>query len=498
MSLTAALNTAKTGITATQTQIAGTSDNIANALTPGYVAKEAALTPRAVEGRGGGIEAEMLRGPTNSRLLRDLRFETAAFFGESFRADALSALSLVSGQSDEERSLAAAFTRLTTAFQSLHDAPESPAAQRGVLEAAKSLATSFSAFEAGIREQREAADAAIATSVEEANLALVKVDEFNGAIIDARAAGQDVSGLMDERNRALAALSELIGIRTQLQPDGDIAVMTKEGVTLLDGEPRTIVFSPTSTISPDAALGAAPPAPALSGLFVDGLDITPTGGGTQAVETGRIAGAFAVRDTDMPAYQRQIDELARATITLFQDADGTVPGTSATGLFTDAGAPSALTAADDPAPGLAGRLAVNAAVDPAAGGRLHRLRDGMGAPIVATAPPGDTGQIDAFLTALQAGTAFNPAAGLESGASLFGYASSLVSGQQLDRVAAEAGAEGRAALRNTLESRHIGDTGVNVDEENMRLLELEQAYAANAQVISTISRMFDELLASVR
>ncbi|WP_096704955.1 flagellar basal body rod C-terminal domain-containing protein [Magnetospirillum sp. 15-1] len=40
--------------------------------------------------------------------------------------------------------------------------------------------------------------------------------------------------------------------------------------------------------------------------------------------------------------------------------------------------------------------------------------------------------------------------------------------------------------------------GVNIDEETARISELENAYAASAQVLSTVKDMFDSLLEAVR
>jgi flagellar hook-associated protein 1 FlgK len=492
MSLTAALHAAKSGLSATQTQIQGASDNVANALTPGYVAKEARVTGLAIEGRGVGVAAEMLRGPTNSRLLRDIRFETAAMAGFSYQADALAELSRVSGLPDEGRTIGAGLSRLEAAFRSLRDTPEGPSQQRAVLDAGRALLGQFGDLEAAVRAGREAADRDIAGMVDDANRALVRIADLNDEIATGRASGYDVAGLMDERDRQLDGLSALIGIRTAVDAGGDVMITTKEGITLLDGEPRLLDFTASTTIPLGLVLGGG-----LSGLTVDGADITPTGGGPQAVRSGRLAGAFAVRDQDFVTYQRQIDELARQTIALFQTADASVTGAppADTGLFTDAGGPHDPLVPADPVPGLAGRIALNPLVDPAAGGNLSALRDGVhGVPTT----PGATTQIDAFIDAFNSSLAFAPAAGLDTDGTLLSYADALTAGHQLGRVQKEGEAEGREILRAALHAEHVNTTGVNVDAESSRLLELEQAYAANAQVISTISRMFDELIANLR
>ena len=50
----------------------------------------------------------------------------------------------------------------------------------------------------------------------------------------------------------------------------------------------------------------------------------------------------------------------------------------------------------------------------------------------------------------------------------------------------------------TLEARFAQRSGVDVDAEMAAMVTLQNAYAANARVISTVQRMWDDLLASVR
>ncbi|WP_217612369.1 hypothetical protein, partial [Deinococcus sp. GbtcB9] len=83
---------------------------------------------------------------------------------------------------------------------------------------------------------------------------------------------------------------------------------------------------------------------------------------------------FTIRDQTAPELQSRLDALALDLVDRAADAavDPTLPAGSA-GLFTDDGDP--LRPAHPT--GLAGRLVVNPLADPATGGALWRLRDGM-------------------------------------------------------------------------------------------------------------------------
>ena len=54
--------------------------------------------------------------------------------------------------------------------------------------------------------------------------------------------------------------------------------------------------------------------------------------------------------------------------------------------------------------------------------------------------------------------------------------------------------EGQDVVFNSLRQRFNNTSSVNIDEEMANLLNLQNAYAANARVMSTIKEMLDTLL----
>ena len=535
MSLTTALSNAKTGLASTQRQVAGASDNIANARTPGYVAKEARITANNTAGVGTGVSATVVRSPVDSILLRDLRYEAARLGTQDVRAEATLNLANVSGNPEDQRSLAFGFTKVETTFQALFDAPERTDLLREVFFAARELTTKFDGAQGAIQTSREEADRQIADGVRIVNEALVNIQALNEKVAEGAAdPSLDISGILDERDRLIDTVAEQIGIRTFTRDRGEVVITTTEGVTLLDGEPRTLTFDRTTVIDASTRIDSVPSG--LSGLQIDGFNIEPGPlGGPQALRTGSIAGHFLARDVDLIRYQEQIDAMAKEAIVLFQQADAQVAAlrygaftggpeapVDVPGLFTDAGASVDPAATATNIIGLAGRLDVNALVDPDQGGDLQRIRTGVVAtfrpdaaevdfsgPVpVATATaaytdptsaqlPGFKDQVGDFLSGLTDPRPLSPNGGLTSNVSLQTFASEFAAGVQTDRANLENLADRTRTIFDTLEIRRFNENGVNVDEESEKLLELEQAYAANAQVINIIARMFDELLARI-
>jgi flagellar hook-associated protein 1 len=82
----------------------------------------------------------------------------------------------------------------------------------------------------------------------------------------------------------------------------------------------------------------------------------------------------------------------------------------------------------------------------------------------------------------------------EGGASLASIYERLTSDVATGSQAASAAADGFRHFQQTLESQHMAVSGVNIDEEAMRMLEYQRAFQASAKVIATVNDMLQTLL----
>ncbi|MGB0499404.1 MAG: flagellar basal body rod C-terminal domain-containing protein, partial [Rubricella sp.] len=225
----------------------------------------------------------------------------------------------------------------------------------------------------------------------------------------------------------------------------------------------------------------------LSGLMLGTLDVTP-GVGRDMLAGGALAAAFSLRDEALPRAQAELDALALGLSQRLQGADPTAPP----GLFTDAGGPV------DPAAsvGLAGRLTLNAAVDPASGGALWRLRDGVGAAM--PGPAGNPALPDAILSSLRQVLPPPAATPDATPRSLAGAGAALSAAWS---ARAEAAAQTAAYARAGAEALGVQDAearGVDTDREMQSLLLIERAYQANAQVVRTLDDLMEDLIGMLR
>ena len=373
--------------------------------------------------------------------------------------------------------------RFETALVDAASRPESPAALTEIVNEGQRLATKMNTVSAQIAEARQNADMQINLTVTRLNAALEQVAEINKEIVQMTGQGRETASLQDQRQQVIDQIAQEIPLTEVDRGRGQIALYTAGGLALLDGSNvAEFGFSPRAMITPDLSVGAG----TLSQLTVNGRDVNALAD-RSFVGGGRLAALFELRDEIAPAAQGQIDAVARDFIERFQavTSDPTL-ATGDAGLFTDNGGNF------DPSLelGLAGRITFSTLVDPGQGGDLSLLRDGLGA--TAQGAVGDATQLQRLANALSEGrttvsggfTAASRSAGM--------LASDLLSMTSVELADQETRESFAASLNQTLRSEELKN-GVDTDTEMQQLLVIEQAYAANARIIETISEMLDTL-----
>jgi flagellar hook-associated protein 1 FlgK len=234
--------------------------------------------------------------------------------------------------------------------------------------------------------------------------------------------------------------------------------------------------------------------------------------------TGQIGAALLLRDTTLPGFQGELDEFAETLavrfdqqgLRLFSDPAGALPATA--GVPRQSGYI---------------RFANTIQVDPAVAANPALVRDGTGAvagaaggpsaftPNPVGGPAGFTTLITRVLSyalgnEVAAGvpqpapnlSGMGPAGTLNSTMNapgpITGFATALVARQTVAAgdaaTAATAAGDTRTALNQAISDR----SGVNLDTELSAMMVLQNAYAANAKVMSTLQQMWSSLLQAVQ
>jgi flagellar hook-associated protein 1 len=487
MTLSASLDIALSSLATTADQTAIASRNVARANDPTASRKSAEIVTLP----GSGVRLSSVSRVVDVALYNKLLGATSSAAGQRAIVDALDQLEQTVNDTELDASPAAAVQKLVNAIQQYTDAPNDAVLAQTAVNAARDLATSLNDATDVVQSVRAQADAEIASSVGKLNSLLSRFETLNAEIVKGTRVGADVTDYADQRDQILQEISQEVGIKTQTRANNDMAIYTDSGVTLFDQTARAITFQPTLAYVATTTGNA---------VYADGVPIT--GGATMSVSDGRLTGLVKVRDDIAVTYQSQLDEIARGLISAFAESDqSAVPALpDVPGLFTWGGAPALLPAATI-STGLAGSITLNPLVDPDQGGDPTLLRDGgMGGGAYVyntTGAAGFTDRLQQLIDTLNATQAFDPLAKLSSSASLSSFASS--SAGWLEELRSTTGDE--ADYRDTLLERSSEAlskvTGVNLDEEMTKMLELERTYQASSKLISTVDAMLGALMAAV-
>lgn len=484
MSLSLALNTARSSLSATSTQIDATARNIANAGQAGASRKIAVTTTIA----SGGAYVVSVSRATDSALYGRMIGATSASAGSQALLDGLDRLKEGVGDPTGDTSLSARLGALGNALGQFANAPDDPALGARTVTAAQDMASALSNAAAAVHTVRTDADAGMARSVARVNDLLQRFGVENDAVVKGTASGADVTDAQDRRDSVLASLAEEMGVTSVARGNGDMVLYTDGGATLFETRPRTVSFQTTPVLTAGMA-GRA--------VMVDGVSVTGADA-AMPLRTGRIAGLAELRDRTAPTFETQLDGIAKGLVDAFAESDTSGAGLPAkAGLFTAGSAD--LTAG---ATGLAARLAVNPAVDPAQGGTPALLRDGG---INGAAYQANAGGAASFGTRLQAQSDalaavrdFDPSARIPSRSSVADFATASTGWLEGQRQTVSATADSEKALLSHASDALSNATGINMDDEYARQLDLERSYQASSKLIGVINSLYDALLQAVR
>ncbi|KQT56972.1 flagellar biosynthesis protein FlgK [Methylobacterium sp. Leaf456] len=485
MGLSLALNTARASLAASSNQIAVSARNVAGASDPGYSRKIAALV---TTGAGGAV-VNITRATDAALYARTLSASSSAAYGDAVLTG-LTTLARTVGDTEDATSPAARFAGFEAALQAAANQPDSTDLARAAVKAARALASSLNDAAGAVQAARAESDAGMQASVARINDLLGQFDRANTAVTRGLAFGADATDALDDRDRALTALSAEIGVTAVVREGGDVALYTDSGVPLYDRGARAVRFTPTPTFTPGSTGGM---------VVIDNVPVTGPNS-PMPLASGRLAGLAAFRDTIAPAYEAQLDAMAGGLIESFAETDaiGFDSGPRA-GLFTDG--TSALLPSDRL--GLSSRIGVNAAVDPARGGQLPLLRTGglNGTDyrdLAAGTDASYAGRLRTLVSNLTAPKTFDPGLGLGTSLSLADFAENAAGWIEGRRKDASEAASYQKTLLSRANEALSNVAGVNGDDETALTLQLERSYTASAKIISVINDLLKTLLDTVR
>ena len=328
MSLSSALATAMSGLRANQTALSITSSNIANAQTPGYLAKGVNQVQTLSGDFGAGVNVTGVSRQLDQFIQSQLRSETAGGAYADQMANVLTQLQSVYGTPGNAGTLETAFSNFTTALQSLSTTSGSSSSQISAATAAQALAQQLNATTQGIQTLRSNAEQDINISVGQANTAMTQIAHLNVQLQGMSATDPTAATLMDQRDQAIDKLSQLMDIRVSTNGNNQATIYTTNGVELVGAQASTLSFNSQGMLNANSQWNANPANSSVGTITIKLANGAVTDMiGTGSIISGQIAADVTLRDKTLVQAQAQVDQLAASLASALSDK--TTAGTAA-------------------------------------------------------------------------------------------------------------------------------------------------------------------------
>jgi flagellar hook-associated protein 1 FlgK len=316
------------GLRANQAALAVVSSNIANAQTPGYVSRSSIQIETVNGDAGAGVIATGVDRQVEQFVQTQLRTEMAGGAYADQMAAVLNQLQTVYGTPGSAGTLENAYSNFTTALQSLSTTSGSASSQITVGTAAQALAQQLNATTQGIQALRSNAEQDINISVGQANAAMSQIAQLNTQLHSLSATDPTAATLMDQRDKAIDQLSQLMDIRVSTNSTNQATIYTTSGVELVGVQASTMSFNSQGTLNANSQWSSNPAQSTTGTISIrlaNGAVIDMIG--NKGISSGQIAADVMLRDKTLVQAQTQVDQLAASMASALSDK--TTAGTAA-------------------------------------------------------------------------------------------------------------------------------------------------------------------------
>ncbi len=331
MSLSSALSTVMAGLSTNQAALSIVSSNVANAKTPGYVARS--LNQIEIAGAssdaGASVRVTGVNRQLDQYLLSQLRTETAGAGYADQMSSILTQLQSIYGTPGGDGTLEAAYNNFTSALQALAANSGTQSARVQALTAAQSLAQQLNTATQGVQALRSNAEQDIGISVIQVNNDLAQIAKLNSQLQSLSPTDNTATTLMDQRDAAIKDLAKYVDIKVVTDGANQATVYTTTGMQLVGVQASRLTFNSQGTLNASSLWNSDPALSSAGTLmltFANGASVDIIA--TNSIGSGRIGADLKLRDNILVQAQAQLDQLAATLSSALSDK--TTAGTPVT------------------------------------------------------------------------------------------------------------------------------------------------------------------------
>lgn len=445
--LSGSLNIAVQSVVAEQNALEVTSNNIANANTPGYSRQvpDFVENPPLTLGNlqfGEGVSLQSIEGIRDQTLENRIQQETQP----GGQLDAyLGGMNQVQSLFNETQGagLQGPLSQFFNSLQALSTDPTNLTLRQAVLNAGNTLANTFHAAASGLAQIQTGLNQSVTQTVSQINQLTQQIAAANVQVSSLQAPGENPSPFIDQRNQLLQQLANLVDIQVVPTESGLVTVTTSNGTALVVANQNYALTAQTVTPSGN------------TDVFAGNTDIT------SKLTSGQLGGLIQARDQGLATAQTNLDTLAYDLTSAFNtqhaagfDLNGVAGGNFFIPLAAVAGSASQFSVAiTDPT-----KIAASADKTP-----------GNNANALALANLENQNVIGG-----QSVTAFY--------SNLISTVGSSIAGANTQQAA-------QSLLLQQLQNQRTNISGVSLDEEAANLVKYQTAYDASARVVSVVNSL---------
>lgn len=250
MSINSVMNSGLTALQTSQIALRTTSSNIANVNTDGYHRRDVQFGTQVAGGQLAGVDIAAMQRVVDTFLSR----ETLSVSTEGGEADILAnyldRLEAYLGAPDSDAMLAARVSSLMGAISQASLDPSSSVRKAAVLSAFNAFADTVARLSDAMQDLRTQTDSEIGGTVARMNTLIAQIADLNPKIQRELLNGNSATGLLDQRDAAIAELATYVDIRTLTQENGKVYVATTSGMTLVGETIAELSYVPNGGVRP--------------------------------------------------------------------------------------------------------------------------------------------------------------------------------------------------------------------------------------------------------
>lgn len=311
MSLNGILSSALTALHTNTAALRVVSNNVANINTPDYARRVVNQQALVTAGQLSGVDIADIQRVVDKFLTQ----ETLSANGQSSRYDTQSTifdqLNGLLGQPGDGTALTSQLDNVFSALSNAALAPTASTSQQGILNSFQNLATTISSLSGSISGLQAQVDQQVGTTVDGVNSLIKQIYGLNQQIQTATANGDTSTGLLDQRDLAVKNLSALIDVRTVQQPNGQLSVMTEDGMNLVSDSYAQLSYQSGGVNGSFSAIAIQSVNPATGAAIGPAQPLDPH------LQSGTLKGLIDMRDGALAQLQQEIGSFAQKTAAAF-------------------------------------------------------------------------------------------------------------------------------------------------------------------------------------